>query len=140
MAGVTLFQVPKTFEAVYYPEAKAVVSVWESLSSPECTSAIARGLSECKRIGARSWLVDLTHNPGVASQTDLHWMATTGVDLCKKYGVQAVINIHGESSLASLGSKRWTKSASDGGLVTYDTKTLADALELAKDVAEAGAD
>jgi hypothetical protein len=138
MAGVSLFKVAKTFEAVHYPEAKAVVSIWESLASPACTAAIARGIQECGRLGAKSWLVDLTHNPGVASQADLLWMGTTGVDLCKKHGVLAIINIHGASSIASMGSKRWTKGASDGGLATYDTTTLADALELATDVAQNG--
>ena len=138
MAGVSLYRIPKTMELVHYAEVKAVVSIWESLASPETIRAISRGLAECKKLGAKSWLVDLTRNPGVASQNDLMWMGTTGVDLCKKYGVLAVINIHGESSLASLGSRRWTKGASDGGLVTYDTQTLADALELARDVAVNG--
>jgi hypothetical protein len=135
MPGVFLFKIPKTIECVHYAEAKAVVAHWESLCTPQCREAIERGSEECRRLGAKSWLVDLTRNPGVASQADLLWMGTIGVDLAKKNGLIAVINIHGDSSLASMGSKRWTKSASDGGLVTYDTKTLADALELAADVA-----
>jgi hypothetical protein len=34
-----------------------------------------------------------------------------------------------------MGSKRWSKSASDGGMSTYDCASLADALQLAADVA-----
>ena len=135
MAGVFLFKVAKTVECVHYPESRAVVSHWESLSGSECCAAIERGSHECRRLGAKSWIVDLTQNPGVPTQEALHWMSTTGVELAKKNGVLAVINVHGASVLASLGSKRWTKSASEGGLVTYDTHTLADALALAADIA-----
>ena len=135
MKGIPLYSVPKVVSVVHYPEARALVSHWESLCLPGCTAAIERGSNECRRLGAKSWIVDLTQNPGVPSQPDLDWMSTTGVALAKKNGVVAVINVHGESVLATLGSKRWTKSASDGGLVTYDCKSLADALALAADVA-----
>jgi hypothetical protein len=135
MAGVFLFRIPKTLEAVHYPEAKAVVAHWESLCTPECVAGIERGSGECRRLGAKSWIVDLTQNPGVPSQADLHWMQTTGVELAKQNGLRAVINIHGTSAVASLGSKRWTKSASEGGLTTYDCHSLADALALAAEVA-----
>ena len=135
MAGVFLFRIPKTIECVHYPEARAVVAHWESLCTDDCIAAIERGSEECRRVGAKSWIVDLTRNPGVPTQEALQWMGTTGVALAKKNGVAAVINVHGDSALASLGSKRWTKSASEGGLVTYDTSTLADALALAADVA-----
>ena len=135
MAGVFLFKIAKTVECVHYPEARAVVAHWESLCTSECCAAIQRGSDECRRLGAKSWIVDLTQNPGVPTQEALNWMSTTGVELAKKNGVLAVINVHGASALASLGSKRWTKSAGEGGLVTYDTHTLADALALAADVA-----
>ncbi len=135
MAGVVLYRFPKTMEAVHYPEAKAVVSHWESLCTPDCCAAIERGSHECRRLGAKSWIVDLTQNPGVPSQEDLHWMETTGVALAKENGLLAVINVHGASALASMGSKRWTRSASDGGLATYDCKSLEDALVLAAEVA-----
>jgi hypothetical protein len=135
MAGVFLFKIPKCVECVHYPESRAVVSHWESLTHPDCCKAIERGSDECRRLGARSWVVDLTQNPGVPSQEHLAWMATTGVELAHKNGVLAVINVHGASSLASMGSKRWTKGASEGGLVTYDTRSLEDALALAADVA-----
>ena len=135
MAGVFLFRIPKTIEAVHYPEAKAVVAHWESLCTPDCCAAIERGSGECRRLGAKSWIVDLTRNPGVPTQVDLRWMETTGVALAKKNGVVAVINVHGSSAVASLGSKRWTKGASDGGLTTYDCSSLADALALASEVA-----
>lgn len=135
MAGVSLFKVPRTMEAVHYPEAKAVVSHWESLCTPDCCAAIERGSAECRRLGAKSWIVDLTQNPGVPSQADLRWMETTGVELAKRNGVVAVINVHGDSAIAKLGAKRWTKGASDGGLTTYDCHSLADALALAAEVA-----
>jgi hypothetical protein len=135
VAGVVLYKVPNTMQAVHYPEAKAVVSHWESLCRPDCCAAIERGSNECRRLGAKSWIVDLTQNPGVPTQADLHWMETTGVELAKKNGVVAVINVHGASAIATLGSKRWTRGASEGGLTTYDCKSLEDALVLATEVA-----
>jgi hypothetical protein len=38
VAGVVLFRIPKTREAVHYPEARAVVSHRESLCTPDCQS------------------------------------------------------------------------------------------------------
>ena len=135
MAGVFLFRFDKTGEVIHHPEAKALVSHWESLSTPDCCKLIERGSNECRRLGAKTWIVDLTQNPGVPSQEHLVWMATRAVELAKRNGLLAVINVHGESALASMGSKRWTKGASEGGLTTYDCKSLADALALAADVA-----
>jgi len=135
MAGVSLFRIDKVVECVHYAEARAVVSHWESLCTPESVVAIKRGSDECRRLGAKTWIVDLTQNPGVPSQADLRWMETEGVELAKRNGVAAVINVHGGSALSAMGSKRWTRGASAGGLVTYDCKSLADALELAADVA-----
>ena len=135
MAGVSLFRIDKVIECVHHPESRAVVAHWESLCTPECIAAIQRGSDECRRVGAKTWIVDLTQNPGVPSQADLHWMATDGVALAKRNGVTAVINVHGDSALAAMGSKRWTRGASEGGMTTYDCKSLADALELAAQVA-----
>ena len=135
MAAVSLFTMPKVIECVFHPEARAVVAHWDSLCTPLARKAIERGADECKRVGAKTWIVDLTRNPGVPSQEDLVWMGTTGVALARKSGLVAVINVHGESALATLGSQRWTKGASDGGMSTYDCKSLADALQLAADVA-----
>jgi hypothetical protein len=135
MAEVSLFRIDKVIECVHYPVARAVVAHWESLTTAECTNAIERGVNECGRVGAKSWIVDLTKNPGVPSQESLRWMETRGVHLCKKHGVVALINVHGGSALASLGSKRWSKGASEGGLSTYDCKSLADALDLATQIA-----
>ena len=128
MAGVFLFRIDKTIEVTHHPEARAVVAHWESLCTPDCRAAIERGSEECRRLGAKSWIVDLRRNPGVPSQEDLHWMGTAGVALAKKNGLAAVINVHGESALASLGSKRWSRSASEGGLASYDCHSLEDAL------------
>lgn len=135
MAGVSLFRIDKVVECVHYPEVRAVVSHWESLCNSECVAAIKRGSDECRRVGAKTWIVDLTQNPGVPSQADLRWMESEGVELGKRNGVTAVINVHGESALAAMGSKRWTRGASRGGMVTWDCKSLADALELAGKVA-----
>ncbi len=136
MTGTFLFKIAKTVECVHYPEAKAVVAIWESLSTPQCVEAIERGSDECRRLGARSWIVDLTRDPGVPSQQDLAWMQTDAVELAKKNGVRAVINVHGSSAIAKAGSKRWSKGASAGGLTTYDCTSLADALALAAEVAQ----
>ena len=135
MAGVSVFRIDRVIECVHYPEARAMVAHWESLTTPECVEAIKRGSNECRRLGAKTWIVDLTRNPGVPSQEDLRWMSTEGVALAKTNGVIAVINVHGESALAAMGSKRWTKGASEGGMSAYDCKSLADALELATRVA-----
>jgi hypothetical protein len=133
--AVSLFTIPKVIEVVHHPEARAVVAHWESLCTPERRGAIERAADECKRVGAKTWVADLTRNPGVPSQEDLVWMATGAVTLARKCGLVAMINVHGESALATLGSKRWTKGASDGGLSTYDCKSLTDALQLAADIA-----
>jgi hypothetical protein len=135
MAGVSLFRIDKVIECVHYPEARAVVAHWESLSTAECVAAIQRGSEECRRVGAKTWIVDLTQNPGVPSQSDLRWMETEGVALAKRNGLTAVINVHGESAVAAMGSKRWTRGASAGGMTTYDCKSLDDALELAAQIA-----
>ena len=37
--------------------------------------------------------------------------------------------------LARMGSRRWAKTASDNGMLTYDCVSLEDALELALQVA-----
>ena len=136
MKGRELFRIPGTITVEHYPEHRAVLAGWESLSTSEFRNAIARGLAECGRLRAKSWLVDLTRNPGVPSQADLTWLTSEAGPLTLDSGIRAVINIHGGSALATLGASRWSKSASEGGLVTCDCRNLADALELAKDVAE----
>jgi hypothetical protein len=136
MKGKELFRIPGTITVEYFAEQRAVLAGWESLSSGEFRSAITRGLSECGRLRAKSWLVDLTRDPGVPSQADLAWLTEDAGQITADSGIRAVINIHGASALATLGSNRWSKSASSGGLVTCECKSLADALELAKDVAE----
>jgi hypothetical protein len=121
---------------VHYPEQKAALAGWESLSTPEFREAMKGGLAACGRVRAKSWLVDLTRNPGVPSQADIEWITTGAGPLALQNGLRAVINIHGTSTLAALGASRWSKSASRGGLVTCECRSLADALELATEVAE----
>jgi hypothetical protein len=136
MNGTELFRIPGTIVVENFPQQRAVLARWESLSSADFREAIRRGLSECGRVRAKSWLVDLTRNPGVPSQADLDWLANDAGPLTLDSGIRAVINIHGTSTLATLGAGRWSKRASEGGLITCDCRSLADALELAKDVAE----
>jgi hypothetical protein len=62
-----------------------------------------------RALGAITWIVDLTRNRGVPSQSDL---------VC-----------------ATMGAKRWSKSANASGMSTYDCKCLADALVLAGEIA-----
>jgi hypothetical protein len=134
--GTQLFRIPGTITVEHFPPQRAVLAGWESLSTSQFREAITRGLAECGRLRAKSWLVDLTRNPGVPSQADLDWLTKDAGPLTLDSGIRAVINIHGASALAKMGASRWTKSASQGGLVTCECRNLADALELAKDVAE----
>lgn len=136
MKGTELFRIPGTIVVESFPAQRAVLGGWESLSTSAFRDAIRRGLSECGRLRAKSWLVDLTRNPGVPSQADLDWLANDAGPLTLDSGIRAVINIHGTSTLAALGASRWSKRASEGGLITCDCRSLADALELAADVAE----
>ena len=133
--SVPLFSIPKVVEVVYHPGSRAVVAHWESLCTPEARKAIERASDECKRVGAKTWIADLTQNPGVPSQEDLVWMGTTAVALARKCGLVAVINVHGQSRISNMGSKRWSKNATAGGMSSFDTNSLADALQLAADVA-----
>jgi len=135
MAGTFLFHIPKTGKVTHHPEARALVSHWESLCTPDCCTLIERGILECGRLGAKSWIVDLTQNPGVPSQAAYDWMAGPGLELCREHGVKAVINVHGDSHVTKMGAKRWSKNAMAGGMASYDCKSLGDALTLAADIA-----
>jgi len=72
--GTELFRIPGTIVVEHFPKQRAVLAGWESLSTPQFREAMERGLSECLRLRAKSWLVDLTRNPGVPSQADLDWL------------------------------------------------------------------
>jgi hypothetical protein len=90
-----------------------------------------RGIDECQRLGAKSWIVDMTGEPGVPSQDDQAWIESFNADNALRKGVKAVINVHGASALAKMGARRWSKAAIDKGLPTYDTNSVEEALELA---------
>jgi hypothetical protein len=135
VATKTIFTIEGTIRVEHHPGERALIGHWTSLCSAQFREAIQRGMKECGRLGAVSWIIDLTENPGVPSQADLAWIESTGVALAKKNGVRAIVNVHGQSRVASMGSKRWSKSATDGGLSTYDCANLVDALQLASDVA-----
>lgn len=135
MATKTLFYIEGTISVEFHPAERALIGAWESLCTPAFREALAKAMAEAGRVGAVTWIVDLTRNPGVPSQADLAWIESTAVGLAKRNGVRAIVNVHGASQVAKMGSKRWSKSASDGGMSTYDCASLADALQLASDVA-----
>lgn len=134
MATRTLFSIDGTISVEHHPAARALVGAWQSLCTPKFREALERAMAEAGRVNALSWIVDLTRNPGVPSQADLAWIESTAVGLAKRNGVRAIINVHGASQIAKMGSKRWSKSASDGGMSTFDCASLDDALQLAADV------
>jgi hypothetical protein len=135
VATKTLFSIEGTISVEFHPAERALIGAWESLCTPMFREALAKAMAEAGRVGAVTWIVDLTRNPGVPSQADLAWIESTAVGLAKRNGVRAIVNVHGASQVAKMGSKRWSKSASDGGMSTYDCASLADALQLASDVA-----
>ena len=135
MATRTVFAIEGTIRVEHHPGQRALIGHWQSLSSAQFRAALERAMAEAGKLGAVSWIVDLTENPGVPTQSDLAWIESTAVTLAKKNGVRAIINVHGQSRVASMGSKRWSKSATDGGMSTYDCANLTDALQLASDVA-----
>ena len=133
--GVHVFTIPKTIELYFYAEQKGMHALWLSLSTPEFRSAIDRGLDECGRLGAKTWIVDLTREPGVPSQPDLRWLENDTAPITQRNGLLGLVNIHGASAIAKMGSRRWTKSASDNGLAVYDCVSLDDALQLSAEIA-----
>ena len=134
-AGVHLFTIEKTIKVVHFPAQKALVGEWESLCTAQFRAALMRSMDEAKRLGAKSWIVDLTRDPGVPSQDDLKWIETFNVPNALRKGVTACINVHGASVIAKMGARRWTKSASEQGMLTYDCANLEEALEIAAQVA-----
>jgi hypothetical protein len=135
MATKTLFTMEGTISVDFHPAERALIGHWESLCSDQFRPALEKAMAEAARVGAITWIVDLTKNPGVPSQADLAWIEARAVGLAKRSGVRAIVNVHGASVVATMGSKRWSKSASDGGLATYDCASLPDALQLAADIA-----
>ena len=137
MASVTLFSVPKAVTVTHHPDAHACMATWSALSAPCFREAVTRGITECGRLGAKCWIVNLTaKDPGVPSQADLQWIQTDCIQLAKDNGIVAVINVHGVSAVASMGAKRWNKLVNEGGLTTYDCSTVSDALALATEIYE----
>lgn len=135
MAVKTLFSIEGTISVDFHPAERALVGHWVSLSTDQFRTALEKAMAEAGKHGAITWIVDLTQNPGVPSQDDLSWIEKTAVGLAKRNGIRAIVNAQGGSVVAKMGSKRWSKSASDGGISTYDCESVADALQLAADVA-----
>jgi hypothetical protein len=133
--GMHLFTIDKTIQVIHYPAQKALVGEWESLCTPQFREALMRSMDEAKRLGAKSWIVDLTRDPGVPSQDDQRWVETFNIGNALSKGVIACINVHGASAIAKLGSRRWTKSAGEQGMITGDCSTLEEALKVAAQVA-----
>ncbi len=136
MAGVPLFSIDGTVSVVHFASQKALVASWISMVTPQFREGLERGLDECGRLGAITWVVDLTLSPGVPSQADLIWIEKDCVEICERNQVRAVINIHGKSAVATMGAKRWSKSANANGMSTYDCTSLGDALVLAAEIAD----
>ena len=135
MATKTIFTIEGTIRVEHHPGERALIGYWQSLCTAQFREALERAMAESGRLGAITWIVDLTENPGVPSQADLAWIESRAVLLANKNGVRAIVNVHGQSKVASMGSKRWSKSATDGGMSTYDCASLTDALQLASDIA-----
>ena len=133
--GTHLFTIDKTIKVLHYPAQKALVGEWESLCTPDFRQALMRSMDEAKRLGAMSWIVDLTHDPGAPSQEDQKWVETFNIGNALSKGVLACINVHGTSAVAKMGSRRWTKSAGEQGMITGDCSTLEEALKMAAQVA-----
>jgi hypothetical protein len=134
-AGTHLFTIDGTIQVSHFPAQKALVGQWESLCTPDFRAALMRSMDEAQRLGAMSWIVDLTLNPGVPSQEDQKWVETFNVGNALSKGVIACINVHGASAITKMGSRRWTKSAGEQGMVTGDCSTLEEALKMAAQVA-----
>ena len=135
VATRTIFTIEGTISVEHRPAERALIGHWQSLCTAQFRDALQRAMAEAGKVGAITWIVDLTENPGVPSQADLAWIESTGVGLAKKHGVRAIVNVHGRSKVATMGSKRWSKSASEGGMSTYDCANFVDALQLASDIA-----
>ncbi|HKC51951.1 MAG TPA: hypothetical protein VKF60_14235 [Myxococcota bacterium] len=133
--GAHLFTIDKTITVVHYSAQKALVGEWASLCTPQFREALMRAMDEGARLGAKSWIVDLTRDPGVPSQDDLRWVETYNVGNALRKGITACINVHGGSALAKMGARRWTQSAGEQGMLTSDCTSLEEALELAAQVA-----
>lgn len=133
--GTRLFAIDGTIRVVHFAAEKALVGEWESLCTPNFREALMRSMDEAQRLGAMSWIVDLTHKPGVPSQADQKWVEEFNVGNALSKGVLACINVHGASAITKLGSRRWTKSAGEQGMITGDCSTLEEALKLAAQVA-----
>ncbi len=133
--GVHLFTIDKTMKVTHYAAHKALVGEWESLATSQFREGLMRAIDEAKRLGAKSWIVDLTRDPGVPSQDDQKWVETFNIGNALSKGVIACINVHGASAIAKLGSRRWTKSAGEQGMITGDCSTLEEALKMAAQVA-----
>jgi hypothetical protein len=134
MAVQVLFEIDGTIEVVFHPAERALVGHWQSLNTSEFRTALEKAMAEAGNHGAVTWVVDLTENPGVPTQADLAWIEAKAVGLAKRNGIRAIVNVLGASQVARMGAKRWSKSATDGGISTYDCASLTDALRLAGDI------
>ena len=133
--GTHLFTIDGTIKVYHYAAQRALVGEWESLCTPNFREALMRAMDEGQRLRAMSWVVDLCRNPGVPSQDDQRWVETFNVGNALSKGIIACINVHGASAIAKLGSRRWTKSAGEQGMITGDCSTLEEALKMASQVA-----
>ena len=137
MATVTLFSVPKAVTVTHHPAAHACMATWSRLDAPCFREAVTRGLAECARLGAKSWIVNLTaKDMGIPSRADLEWIESECLQVARDNGIVAVINVHGVAHDKTEDAERWNKLVSNGGLTTYDCSTVSDALALATEIFE----
>jgi hypothetical protein len=133
--GNTIYNMPGVLQVDYDATKRAAIAHYTKLGVPTIREAIEKGLAAAGNAGARTWIIDLTLKPGVPTQPDAEWIGTVAVALVKKNNIKSVVNVHGASAIARMGSARWTKSATEADLPIYDCDSMADALEIAGRVA-----
>jgi hypothetical protein len=135
MANPTIYSMPGVLTVVFHARERAAVAHYDKLTTSKIREAIEKGLAAAGTAGAKTWVIDLTRGPGVPTQEDAQWIETEAVRLVIANRIGTVINLHGGSAIAKMGSKRWSKSATVSGLTMYDCDSLPAALELAGQVA-----
>ena len=135
MSGENIYSMPGVLTVEYRDDRKTALAHYDKLSVPSIREAIEKGLAAAAKAGAKTWVIDLTRNPGVPRQDDAKWIETEAVRLVIANGFKAVINVHGGSAVARMGSQRWSRGAQVSGLSIYDTDSIDAALELGGKVA-----
>jgi len=88
-ASIHVFTIEKTITVSHFPEQKTLVGDWESLCTGQFREALQRAAAEARLLGTKSWIADLTRDPGVPAQEDLRWVETFDVGNALSKGVTA---------------------------------------------------